>query len=86
MLLMELAEQTVTPPKTSPSPGMYTLLAVSYLYSLVLKGRRSENVVMVVLGQVLQEVPHLLLSFEGSHFGSYRHRLFLIYMNQNIGC
>lgn len=41
---------------------------------------------MVVLWQMVQEVSHLLLPFEGSHFGSYLNRLLLIYMNQNINC
>lgn len=46
------------------------LLSQVYLHPPALQGRRGEDVVVVVLGQLLQEFPHLLLPFEGAHLGS----------------
>lgn len=54
-----------------------------YLHPSVLKGCCSEDIIMVVLWQMVQEISHLLFSFEGSHFGSYHNWFFLTYVNQS---
>lgn len=48
-----------------------------YLDPPALEGCGSEDILVVVLGQLLQELPHLLLPFEGAHLGS-DHCLLLI--------
>lgn len=63
---------------------MYSFPRFTYPHSSVLKGCSSENIIMVILWQIVQEISHLLLSFEGSHFGSYCNWLCLIYVNPSI--
>jgi len=76
-----------TPLKYQPAEHTHVHAVTQiYLDSSALEGRRGENIIMVVLWQMVQEISHLLLSFEGPHFGSYRNRLLLTYVNQKIHC
>lgn len=49
----------------------------SYHYSLFLHGCCSEKIIVVVLWQLFQIIPHLSFPFQSSRSGSYLNSIFL---------
>lgn len=77
---MELEQPWHTQQESTPTG----LLSQVYLDPPALEGSRGEDVVVVVLGQLLQELPHLLLPFEGAHLGSDRWLLLICRIQTGI--